>query len=319
MTSITAPKAPVALSEFLENIPTAFLSEEQFDILMSVTLDSLVNEATERAYRRALKGFRDFVFSECEGEINGAIVEMYRAHLSKRLSPATVNKRLAAVRKFGYTGGRYGLLDVRVASHITTTKGVASRGRKMGDWLTEGEVQILVGAPDGTTVQGARDRAILAICMGCGLRRSEVTALKWEDIERRGGRWVITVVRGKHGKTRTVPLPAKVKQMIDEWGGWLEAHQGYVFRSVDRWENIGEGKMADDAIRLIVNKYRDVIGHPKLAPHDLRRTFAQALRRRGVPIDQIQVLLGHSSVNVTQRYLNTALDLSANDFFDEFL
>jgi len=79
-------------------------------------------------------------------------------------------------------------------------------------------VQALLNAPDITTKKGLRDRAIIAVLLGCGLRRSEVAALTLKHIQQRDGRWCIVDLVGKHGRVRTVPMPTWVKVAIDTCG-----------------------------------------------------------------------------------------------------
>jgi integrase len=88
-----------------------------------------------------------------------------------------------------------------------------------------------------------------------------------------------------------------------------------VARSLGRKKELGKS-MSAVAIFHLVNKYGKKIGLPNLAPHDLRRTFAQLGYDAGVPITQLSVLLGHSSIDVTQKYLNLDLDLetTVSDF-----
>jgi site-specific recombinase XerD len=107
------------------------------------------------------------------------------------------------------------LLAPELANGITRVKGVASKGVRLGNWLTA--KQALLNAPDATTVKGLRDRAILAVLLGCGLRRSEVAALTFKHIQQRDGRWCVVDLVGKHGRVRTVPMPTWVKVAVDAW------------------------------------------------------------------------------------------------------
>jgi len=97
---------------------------------------------------------------------------------------------------------------------------------------------------------------------------------------------------------------------------WKEiVGSGRIARSLGRKKELGES-MSGVAIFHLVNKYGKKIGLPDLAPHDSRRTFAQLGYEAGVPITQLSVLLGHSSIDVTQKYLNLELNLesTASDF-----
>src|SRR6266436_3271482 len=86
-----------------------------------------------------------------------------------------------------------------------------------------------------STKKGLRDRAMLAVLLGCGLRRSEVAALTFKHIQQRDGRWCIVDLIGKHGRVRTIPMPTWVKVAQDAWTSSGGIVDGHVFRPVSRW------------------------------------------------------------------------------------
>jgi len=141
------------------------------------------------------------------------------------------------------------------------------------------------------------------------LRRSEMAALSFGDIEQREGRWVLPDLVGKGGRVRTVPLPAWVKSDIDEWSSAAELFEGKVFRSINKkglmW---GQGITAK-VIWWVVLRYAKKVNIPRLAPHDLRRTCAKLCRAAGGDLEQIQLLLGHASIQTTEQYLGTRQNL----------
>ena len=94
-------------------------------------------------------------------------------------------------------------------------KSAKSIGVRTGNWLSLRQAQALLNAPDITTMKGLRDRAIIAVLLGCGLLRSEVAALTMSHIQQRDGRWCIVDLHGKHRRVRTVPMPTWVKVAID--------------------------------------------------------------------------------------------------------
>jgi integrase len=150
---------------------------------------------------------------------------------------------------------------------------------------------------------------LLALLIGCGLRRSEIAALEFENIEQREGRWVLPDLRGKGGRVRTVPVPAWVKKVLDEWLSTARLTSGKVFRAIDKKGRIwGEG-ITSKVVWWVVLKYAKQVGIPKLAPHDLRRTCAKLCRAAGGDLEQIQLLLGHASIQTTEQYLGTKQNL----------
>ena len=125
--------------------------------------------------------------------------------------------RITAVRKLAVEAADNGLLAPELAAGITRVKGAKSKGVRVGNWLSVQQAQKLLNAPDITTKKGLRDRAMLAVLLGCGLRRSEVAALTLKHIQQRDNRWCIVDLVGKHGRVRTIPVPTWVKVAIDAW------------------------------------------------------------------------------------------------------
>jgi hypothetical protein len=159
----------------------------------------------------------------------------WRVALEARgLGAVSINVRITAVRKLALEAADNGLLAPELAAGITRVKGVASKGVRLGNWLSIRQAQTLLNAPDATTTKGLRDRAILAVLLGCGLRRSEVAALTISHVQQRDGRWCIVDLVGKHGRVRTIPMPTWVKVATDAWTSAAGVADGYVFRPVNR-------------------------------------------------------------------------------------
>jgi len=148
---------------------------------------------------------------------------------------------------------------------------------------------------------------MLAVMLGCGLRRSEVAALRLDHVQKRDGRWVIVDMVGKGGRVRSVPMPSFAKTALDGWLSAAGVTSGRVFRSTQGGRVCGDGLSAA-AVGDVVKLYSEQAG-VKVAAHDLRRTFAKLAYRNGAPIDQVQLSLGHQSIVTTQRYLGTSQDL----------
>jgi site-specific recombinase XerD len=87
-------------------------------------------------------------------------------------------------------------------------KSAKTQGIRIGNWPSQRQAQALLSAPDISTLRGLLDRAIVAVLLGCGLRRSEVAALSFAHLQQRDGRWCIVDLVGKHGRVRTAPMPA---------------------------------------------------------------------------------------------------------------
>jgi len=167
----------------------------------------------------------------------------------------------------------------------------------------------LINAPDRATLKGKRDRAVLAALIGCGLRRTEVSELTFNHIQQRDGRWAIVDLHGKGNRMRTVPMPSWTKVAIDQWAEAAGLTTGRVFRSMNNRHELSEAILLPQNIMEAVGKYGKRIGVPKLAPHDLRRTFAKLAHKGRAALEQIQLSLGHASIVTTERYLGVQQDL----------
>src|SRR6516162_54571 len=199
--------------------------------LKALVLDSVSSPITKRVYNLGLAWYGQ----EPRPGFTKATVAAWRVALEARgLGAVSINVRITAVRKLAVEAADHGLLAPELANGITRVKGVASKGVRLGNWLTAKQAQALLNAPDATTNKGLRDRAILAVLLGCGLRRSEVAALTFKHIQQRDGRWCIVDLVGKHGRVRTVPIPTWVKVAIDVWAPAAGIADGPVFRSVNR-------------------------------------------------------------------------------------
>ena len=106
------------------------------------------------------------------------------------------------------------MIDSRIANGVRAVKGVPFRGRRTGNWLIKEDAQRWLNAPGTKTLKGVRDRALLAVLIGCGLRRAEAAILSFHHIEQREGRWAIVDIVGKRDKMRTVPMPSWAKAAL---------------------------------------------------------------------------------------------------------
>ncbi|HLZ93347.1 MAG TPA: tyrosine-type recombinase/integrase, partial [Candidatus Acidoferrum sp.] len=139
----------------------------------------------------------------------------WRVALEARgLGSVSINVRITAVRKLAVEAADNGLLAPELAAGISRVKGAKSKGVRVGNWLSLRQAQAIINAPDTATKKGLRDRAMLAILLGCGLRRSEVAALTLGHIQQRDNRWCIVDLVGKHGRVRTIPMPTWVKGAV---------------------------------------------------------------------------------------------------------
>ena len=144
---------------------------------------------------------------------------------------------------------------------------------------------------------------MVAALIGCGLRRGELLTLTMESVQRREEHWVIADLVGKGGHVRTVPIPTWVKCAMDAWTAAAGISEGRVFRAINKAGRVWGDGMSPKVLCDVVRAAARRAGIEKLAPHDLRRTCARLCHLAGGELDQIQFLLGHVSIQTTERYL----------------
>lgn len=279
--------------------------------LTGMVLDAVDSPNTRRAYARALSDFLTWYADGDRRPFNKAAVQRYVAELrSAGMSAANINQRLSAVKKLAAEASDNQAISAAAANGISRVKGVRAEGQRAGNWLTRDQAQRLLNTPSTSTLKGLRDRALLSVLLGCGLRRSEAAGLTFEHVQQRDGRWAICDIRGKRAKVRTVPMPSWSKVAIDAWSEAAGIHEGRVFRAVHKGNRLDGESMSDQAIADVVRLYSKAAGLNGLAAHDARRTFAKLAYRGGAGLDQISLSLGHASLEVTQRYLGLAQNLA---------
>lgn len=277
--------------------------------LTQMVMDSVSSSHSRAAYKRGLDDFFTW-HASAGGSFSKATVAAWKSKLeADGYAAATINQRLSAVRKLATEAADNNMMDATAAAAIGRVRGAARHGVRAGNWLTHQQTQAVLNSPDVETLAGARDRALLAILFGCGLRRSEAAALNMAHVQQREGRWCIVDLIGKHGRVRTVPMPAWVKVAIDRWTDAAGITAGRVIRAVNKAGAVwGEG-VTPKVIRQIVIAHSAGESGGHFSAHDCRRTFAKLCRAADGELEQIQLLLGHASIQTTERYLGSTLEI----------
>ncbi len=180
----------------------------------------------------------------------------------------------------------------------------------MGNWLTRDQAKELLTVPDRSTIKGKRDYVILALLLGCALRPQELASLDVDAIQMREGRWVLPDLRGKGGRVRIVAIPVWVKQGINAWMIAAKIEDGRLLRPLSKSGKLIGDEPGDWAIWSVVEQSAKEIGIEHFGAHDLRRTCAKLCRKKAAIWKQIKFLLGHSSIQTTERYLGSEQDLA---------
>ncbi len=225
------------------------------------------------------------------------------------LSKSTIQRRLAALRSWS----RF-LMDEGIIESGSWKPELPKKGRRLPRILTESEVARLMDAcREGNEYLALRDRGILELCYGCGLRASEAVAVRLEDLNP-GNR--LLRIRGKGEKERMVPFVGNVVTAVTDY---IEEARGKVLsRGVSEVFLSRNGNpLGREDLWKIVRKRGKLAGIPetRLYPHILRHSFATHLLRRGVDLRTLQEIVGHSSINTTEQY--THLDVELRNIYDQ--
>jgi site-specific recombinase XerD len=288
-------------------LPVYGLSDE----LRRAVLNGMASDNSKRNYGLALDELSLFC-SERKQPVSRNLILAFRAGLLERnLSASTINVKLSAVRKLITEAKRAGVIGAEEASQMTDVPNVSQQGTRIGNWLTKDQAKELLAVPDRSTMKGKRDYAILALLVGCALRRNELAMLDVATIQLREGRWVLADLCGKGRRIRTVAVPMWVKQGINAWMTSAGVEDGRLLRRVTKSGKLkGEG-LSDWAVWSVVEQAAKEIGVERFGAHDLRRTCAKLCRKAGGDLEQIKFLLGHSSIQTTERYLGSEQELQA--------
>jgi len=292
------------------------------DETISKTLEAITSPHTIRMYKRALTRLAEWLDGR---ELSYELTRKYKAQMVESdFSPQNINAHLAALRFYVRELAKDGRMTIEKAESVCRVEGAKVKGRKLGNWLSIAEAERLLNAPDVSNPLGLRDRAILALLVGAGLRRSEVVGLQVKHFERRtvvdedrnsAKRWMLIGVTGKHGRTRNIPVADWVKALVDQWTARVSITTGYLFRAVS-WSKdkfwLKDDPLDPTSLFYIVKRHGWQVERGQIAPHDLRRTFARLAYEGDAPISQIQLALGHANQATTEDYVNAAQDLRSS-------
>jgi hypothetical protein len=197
-------------------------------------------------------------------------------------------------------------------------KGVKQLGFRSGNWLSAEQSSEVLKHASGDSMRAKRDYAMLAMLFGCGFRRSELVRLEMDEVQMRQGHWAVVDLIGKGGHIRTVPIPQWVKAALNQWIVAAKVTEGRIFRAVARAGKVWGKGISQNVVWYVVKGCCERAGLEHIAPHDLRRTCAKLCHSSGGELEQIQFLLGHASVQTTERYLGCKQNLGhpVNDLFD---
>jgi len=248
-------------------------------------------------YRVDLEQFREYLLRQDISDVSGIDSQSVRVYLSNiigfGIAKTSAARKLSAVRGFIRWLSSREILEYGVAAGLKGPKLPSSLPRALS--YEETEKLLVEGPENGKHYQ--RDRLILELLYGSGLRVSELIDLNWENIET--DQRMIRVL-GKGSKERLVPFGLSVKELLEDWSLLSkEGTKGPLFVSEK-----GAERLTVRTVHRLVQRAALRVGIYGVSPHTLRHCFATHLLERGAPLRVVQELLGHESIAATQRYLS---------------
>ncbi len=271
----------------------------------AIWLEDGLGEKTRQAYRSDLLRLSAWLQEQpgrpsLTAVTRGDLLAWMSRGLAEGVKTSTAARRLSGLRRFY----RFLLREGLIAEDPTLRIDSPRLPRRLPDSLTEEEVDALLAEPDPELPIELRDRAMLEILYGCGLRVSELTQLRVDQVNLRQG---VVRISGKGGKERLVPLGEEaldwlVRYMKEARGELLKGRSSDALFPGNRPE-----AMTRQTFWYRVKHYAARVGIRKhLSPHTLRHAFATHLLNHGADLRVVQMLLGHSDLSTTQIYTHVA-------------
>ncbi|MGC4047870.1 MAG: tyrosine recombinase [Armatimonas sp.] len=257
------------------------------------------SEHTIKAYSEDLTQFAEWV-NLAPTQVTQEQTRAWVAHLTteRDLARASVARKAASLRAF------YTFLQRKGAVARNPVEGVIlpKRRQPLPKVLSEDAIEDLLATPESH-----RDRAILEVLYGAGLRASELVGLDTTDIQRDGEEGIVRVRHGKGGKERLALLGSRAMAAIDLYLGRERQTLARPESKDALFLNRFGGRLTDRSLRRLFDKYCDqVAADHKITPHSLRHTFATHLLDNGADLRVVQELLGHADIGTTQIYTHVS-------------
>lgn len=276
--------------------------------LDSIWMERGLSENTLKAYRADLNNFVKWLKYSFNENIENKLIhierkniEKYLSELKKReISPRSRARLLSSLRLFYAYLLRKKEIEIDPVALIDAPK----QGRSLPKTLTEEEVELLLLAPDTSTLLGLRDRVLFEVLYATGLRVSELVGLTLTQVNLQQG--VIRVV-GKGNKERLVPLGEEAINWLEKYLLTTRADllKGHVTDALFVTKRGSE--MTRQAFWYLIKRYAlqaEIV--TAISPHTLRHAFATHLLNHGADLRVVQMLLGHSNLSTTQIYTHVA-------------
>jgi integrase/recombinase XerD len=272
--------------------------------MQSAVFEAGLAEKTLSAYAADLACYLDQLAEAGVTDLNTVTRERLLDHLialrKRGLSARSAMRHLSSIRRFHHFVRDEGLVKGDPTEGFESpriTKGLP-------DVMTTREMDRLIAAPDRSTLEGVRDAAMLELFYSCGLRISELIAIRLRDVSLEEG---AVRVKGKGSKTRIVPLGDAAAQSLRVWlrdRDGLAPKVDTVFVSIKR-----KGAVSRTSAWKVVKRYAAQANvRVNVTPHTLRHSFATHLVDNGADLRAVQEMLGHADIATTQIYTHVSTD-----------
>jgi len=278
------------------------------EFLTYIQVEKGLARHTLESYRRDLDRLQSWANTNKKqvAELTRSDLRKWIASLSREgLAPTSIARIVSATRGFF----KFLMLDGHIKSHPAEDLDTPQRFNYLPKFLTEDEINRLLAAPDVSTEEGIRDRAVLEVMYACGLRVSELVALKQADVDLMAG---LIVCHGKGNKERRVPLGKSAIHWLQQYAA---VRAGYG-KSTSPFVFLYRGRPFTRQIAWsMIKRYAEKVGIKNVSPHTLRHSFATHLLQHGADSRSVQALLGHSDISTTQIYTHIT-DLHLRSAYD---
>lgn len=262
---------------------------------------------TLEAYARDLRQFEAFLVGRGVAlrQVTSQTLRAYLATLHGELAPTSVARKLAAIRSLYRYAQRQGWVEANPGTLVATPK----RPKALPKVVPIDELVALLETPKADTALGRRDRAILELLYGGGLRCAELCALDVSDLD---GSSRTAKVLGKGSKERIVPIGRKAWEALEAWRASRPSLLAASRVGQDPhalFLNYRGGRLSTRWVGKALDRYTTLCAlRRKVHPHALRHSFATHLLDNGADLRSIQELLGHESISTTQRYTDVSVE-----------
>lgn len=214
----------------------------------------------------------------------------------------SINLAVAGLKGVAKTAFNLGQINADTLMRINSVRSLKGTAMRTGRRLSKAEIiKLLAGCQESPfPAVKSRDRAILLVGIGVGLRCSEICALNLGDIDFQNG--VLVVREGKGRKQRQIYPADEILKSLNDWITFRNGTSRALFSKISKNGDVADSGLSPSGLNHILSSLQQMTGVERFTPHDLRRTFITQLLEKGVDLNTVRQLAGHSDVSTTVRY-----------------